>query len=208
MNGKDGYRLDLSLRKVLGFDVRASLSKLIDDMQHGPVSSGLNESLCRLTIDGELWPSLVQRDEEHDEPQLNGYNLFSELSVNVLAKIAQEEQALRAAFDIAASAYASLQGTFGAGWNRSGATSKDLLEQRWVLLGFDVVDPRTQLSGLHSFDFSPVERAQVEVTARPAANVFGLLGTLCSAEASAFVLNNIVPDHAPFFACGVWVATV
>jgi hypothetical protein len=210
MNGpEDRDRLDLALRRVLGFDVRVGLSKLLNvyGPQHGAEGSRLSRGICRLTMDPELWPSVVKRDEDRDLPQLNGYNLYSELSANVLEGITQEDQSLRAAFDIAASSYASLQGTFGMGWNRLDATSQQLLEEGWMLLGFDVVDPRTQLSGLHSFELSPAELAQLEVTVRPAISEFGLVANLRSAEASASLLDGIVPEHAPFCACGIWVAT-
>lgn len=64
-----------------------------------------------------------------------------------------------------------------------------------------------QLSGLHGFEFSPTELAKLEGAAEGAMTTFGLLANLRSGEASALQLDSLVPEHAPFCPCGVWLAT-
>lgn len=213
MNGfVDTVRLDLASRRVLGFDIRISLSKLAHSFRSPPPTrSLLKHILFPLTLDTELWPSVLDLEfgKDTDQIVLNGYNLLFDLTDDVLKRAAaQNEPFVLGAFDISSSTYESLRGTFGDGWNKPGGTSQDLIDAGWILMGFDVVDPRTQLSGFFSFDFSPEEQAKIQDVVGAAMTPFGLLARLdnAKAQAAAALLGSLIPEHGPFSACGVWLA--
>jgi len=214
MSGITGKtRLALSARFVLGFDVRIAPSMLARNYEasSGPKHSYAERILCPLVLDPQVWPSIFDQDEAVQNVSgkaiRNGYNLLFDLKGDAFVRSGIEnEMSAAVAFDIDATTYQSLRITFGEGWNKLGGTSQDLLEANWVLMGFDVIDPRTQLSGLFGFDFSPQEQARIENATRTAISVFGLLTQLENARAVSTLLDSLIPEHSPFCPCGVWLA--
>ncbi|MEJ7668703.1 MAG: hypothetical protein WKH97_08210 [Casimicrobiaceae bacterium] len=131
--------LDLNSRKILGFDVRAGLSAIarssIVDSYQDPKNSRLKRVLCRLTLDLQLWPSVLGQAGSLPTHQLNGYNLHYELTDDLIREAGKQGEAtVRVAFDVSMSTYQSLERTFGAGWNKQNATSQELLDTNWALL--------------------------------------------------------------------------
>lgn len=198
---------DLSRRVVLGFDVREGILAMNrrGDTAGEPAIALTPEALCRFSFDLDVWPSLIERDEQQDLPYLNGYRLFPELSADVLRRVKPGGRPLQVAFDLAVDSYQELKATFGSGWERLDGTTRDLVDGSWVFMGFDVIDPRTGMSGLHSFPLCVRDRGILDVTATPSMNPVGLIGSFRGAEATASCLDALIPEHAPFCPTGLWV---
>ena len=74
---------------------------------------------------------------------------------------------------------------------------------RYDLLGYDVAD-YWQLSGLTNCGYSPEEAASLAPVWAPLLNEWHLFGNPDDAEAYADVTDKRVPEHAPFYAYGVY----
>ena len=75
--------------------------------------------------------------------------------------------------------------------------------ERYDLLGYDVAD-YWQLSGLTNCGYSPEEAASLAPVWAPLLNEWHLLGNPDDAEAYADVTDKRVPEHAPFYAYGIY----
>lgn len=76
----------------------------------------------------------------------------------------------------------------------------------WDFVGFDVVDPYTQTSALYGFDLQEtVKEALEKVTVN--FNKSGLLEAMGGAEKIAQIYDHLIPAHAPFSPCGIWLKT-
>jgi hypothetical protein len=191
MNGSAWDRL--SDRRILGFDIRQGIAV----QSRRPLRNQIEPTvLCQLTLDPEIWPSLLTDDSEI---QRNGFNLYfdSDLPTN------HQDDGVKVAFDVSAECAENLVSTFGYGTSPP-RSSSSLAEEGWLLLGFDVADPRTQQSGLCSFDLSAVQLEQVR-RLLPGLGVLGITGRTDQAAKLESVLNQVIPDHAPFYTCGVWI---
>ena len=74
---------------------------------------------------------------------------------------------------------------------------------RYDLLGYDVAD-YWQLSGLTNCGYSPEEAASLVPVWAPLLNEWHLFGNPDDAEAYADVTDKRVPEHAPFYAYGIY----
>ena len=74
---------------------------------------------------------------------------------------------------------------------------------RYDLLGYDVAD-YWQLSGLTNCGYSPEEAASLAPVWAPLLNEWHLFGNPDDAEAYADVTDKRVPEHAPFYAYGIY----
>jgi len=72
----------------------------------------------------------------------------------------------------------------------------------WRLLGFDVVDPRTQTSVLDMLRRHEVRNAPRTHGCR---NLHGLFDTAEEALETLPCLEKMVPEHKPLQLCGVWL---
>jgi len=75
--------------------------------------------------------------------------------------------------------------------------------ERYDLLGYDVAD-YWQLSGLTNCGYSPEEAASLAPVWAPLLNEWHLFGNPDDAEAYAYVTDKRVPEHAPFYAYGIY----
>ena len=75
--------------------------------------------------------------------------------------------------------------------------------ERYDLLGYDVAD-YDRLSGLTNCGYSPEEAASLAPTWAPLLNEWHLFGNPEDATAFAAVTAKRVPEHAPFFAYGIY----
>jgi hypothetical protein len=75
--------------------------------------------------------------------------------------------------------------------------------ERYDLLGYDVAD-YWQLSGLTNCGYSPEEAASLAPVWAPLLNEWHLFGNPDDAEAYADVTDKRVPEHAPFYAYGIY----
>lgn len=86
--------------------------------------------------------------------------------------------------------------------------SIELLVEGWNFLGFDIVDAITQSSALYGFDRSPVEWAMSGRKFDFSLNANGLIADCEVAVGGAIFFDQIIPEHAPFSPCGVWLKSV
>lgn len=75
----------------------------------------------------------------------------------------------------------------------------------WKFIGFDIVDPMTQSSAL-----SPVEMSSSDLTNEISQNGFsrngyGVVGDQDAALRAAVFFDSLIPEHAPFVPCGIWL---
>src|SRR5271156_4378968 len=75
--------------------------------------------------------------------------------------------------------------------------------ERYDLLGYDVAD-YWQLSGLTNCGYSPEEAASLAPVWAPLLNEWHLFDNPDDAEAYADVTEKRVPEHAPFYAYGIY----
>ena len=75
--------------------------------------------------------------------------------------------------------------------------------ERYDLLGYDVAD-YWQLSGLTNCGYSPEEAASLAPVWAPLLNEWHLFGNPDDAEAYAYATDKRVPEHAPFYAYGIY----
>jgi len=78
------------------------------------------------------------------------------------------------------------------------------IQEGWDFVGFDVVDPYTQTSALYGFDLQVAVNESLE-KAMVSFNKFGLLEAIGEAEKIAQIYDHLIPGHAPFSPCGVWL---
>lgn len=77
------------------------------------------------------------------------------------------------------------------------------LDADWLLMGYDLAD-RFFLSGLSNCGLTATEYATIRPTLAPQMNDFALFSRLEDATAFLPSLNLLVPEHAPFYAFGIW----
>lgn len=77
------------------------------------------------------------------------------------------------------------------------------LDTDWSLMGYDLAD-RFFLSGLSNCGLTSAEYAAIRPTLAPQMNDFALFSRLEDATAFLPSLNQLVPEHAPFYAFGIW----
>ncbi len=78
------------------------------------------------------------------------------------------------------------------------------IQNGWDFVGFDVVDPMTQTSVFHEFDLS----FPIEILLKKYSITFNrhrLLYDIESAQTMVDVFDTLIPEHAPFSPCGIWL---
>lgn len=74
----------------------------------------------------------------------------------------------------------------------------------WSAAGFDVVDPRTGVSGLSNCGYGG-EIHRLRRTWAALLNEYGLFSDVADALAFRTLTNQRVPEHAPFRVYGIWL---
>lgn len=184
-------------RAVVGYDVRPQLARLV---VHPPglamatrIAIG-REEWKPATIDSDRWPSLIGSAAS---PHCNGLNLVpTAAQASALAR--QGEKGIVVAFDFPATLVDTVAATFGL--DLGPAESKP----QWDLLGYDIVDIRTQSSALYSFDWNRDEWIKLGQALGFRLNSFGLIDAEAVAIAESISFDQRVAEHAPFAPCGIW----
>ena len=78
------------------------------------------------------------------------------------------------------------------------------MREGWDFVGFDVVDPMTQTSAIYGFSLRFSKENLIEDN-HLILNSYGLIEDIRSAEKMAQLFDDLIPEHAPFSACGVWL---
>lgn len=183
-----------------GFDVRAP-ARLLNSEPLGLVMG----KLIRIdqfewrpaTIDSEVWPRVVDAGRLD---QCNGVNLFP--SLDQASEAAKESpDACIVAFEFPTDLLERISKTFGLS---PGSGRLSGAAPNWELLGYDVVDIRTQSSGFYSFEWDRAEWIEMVGSDDLKLNSHGLLASEASAVAHSVKFDQRVPSHAPFAPCAIW----
>lgn len=190
---KPGHR-----RALVGFDLRLPAIPTLPLLKFTS-SKVPQKTLKTATLDPELWP-VFDAATAYDS-QRNGVNLIDQ-AVGDFYEGKGAQAAALVAFDIPHSLFMQLAKTFGL----RDLDKHRLSEKRWEFLGFDVVDIRTQSSALYSFDLTEAEQARLREAIPLPLNEWGLIDRDSATIALCLESDVVVPGHAPFAPCGVWMA--
>ena len=184
-------------RALVGFDLRVPSIPVLQPLKiRNP--SGLEITSKTMTLDPELWGLADGATYDADR---NGVNLIDQPSEDLFDGKAPLGAVL-VAFDIPHSLFAELARTFGfRDLHQDGLPHKP-----WKFLGFDVADIRTQSSALYSFDLTEAEQGELRKSVPFPLNEHGLLNRDSDAIAMCVKSDVVIPGHAPFAPCGVWMA--
>lgn len=185
-------------RKVIGFDLR-DISIDFESFQHKDVVAIDLANELPATIDNQVWAEYGNKHEI--DAQCNGFNLLDQIDAEV-EELAAQKLSLLVAFDIPNELAELLEATFGLE-----PLSLDLLSEDhgWHFLGFDVVDIRTQCSAFYSFSWSQKEWRNIVQETALKINSCGIIPSEAEALNISLYFDKIIPEHAPFSPCGVWV---
>lgn len=192
-------------RRVLGFDIRINPNRQMqafsEDWRRKKIYA--QESPCLLTLDPEVWNSPISNQSSLLR---NGYNLLFEIDEGLIQQVRnRDENDVMVAFDIPVRDYDAISGTFGHGCYQPDIDATKLFRNGWIFLGFDIVDPRTQLSGLVSFDYEPNEWNSLLQELKTDINFYGLFSHASIAHSVSAEVSKLIPEHAPFCPCGIWI---
>jgi len=187
-------------RKVVGYDLRAPVHSLLTEpvgMAMGRVIRIDKIEWRPATIETEVWPRVLGADREQE---CNGLNFLPSLKQ---AREAAEgvRDACVVALELPAVLLESISATFGLSPETVTFVGKD---SQWELLGYDVVDIRTQTSGFYSFEWTRAEWLEMASSHDPWLNRHGLLDAESEAIEHALAFDSRVSSHAPFAPCAVW----
>ncbi len=171
-------------RSVVGFDFRVWMQ---------------DQGNCRATIDNRVWSRQPIQD---CLLATNGINLFDG-SVAQFSRIKAPRDSIRVAFDLPTALVKTMASTFGIVPLVPSVLSPD---KGWKFIGYDIIDARTQSSGLYSFDWTKTEFASMRSRLSLDLNSRGLVDDELLAIKCAIFFDTQVTEHAPFAPCGIWVA--
>ncbi len=183
MNSQHASSLILGYpRYIVGFDFRIGKQ---------------DQDIFPATIDNQVWP---RQPIDHASLDENGFNLFDGPIKKITTGRPQINSVL-VAFDLPVIFVDALAATFGIV-----PLPVNLLSARaWIFLGFDIIDARTQSSGIYSFDWAEEEFTFIIKKLSLQLNKNGLVDNETNAIKAAIFFDSLVKEHAPFAPCGVWV---
>jgi len=151
------------------------------------------------SVDCQIWPRSIQK--KNFASQCNGFNFLDQID-DKIKSAAKAEDTVIVAFDIPKNLADSLLSTFGLILFPIELVS---LDKAWYLMGFDIVDIRTQCSAFYSFEYSKSEREQILQKLSVQSNAYGLVQSEFDAIGTSNAIDKILPEHSPFTPCGVWI---
>lgn len=83
--------------------------------------------------------------------------------------------------------------------------SFNVLSRDWNFMGFDIVDPFTQLSALSGEMVLPSDVSLLSSDSLFNRNGNGLIDDPDAALKAAVIFDALIPEHAPFVPCGIWL---
>ena len=167
-----------SNRSLLGFDLRETRSG------RWPPA----------TLDNNVWPTVLT---ESQYQECNGINLLNSIE-NALTGRSDSDAAI-VAFDAPQARLEEIASTFGI------TVTDHAPPGDFHLLGYDIVDLRTQSSAFYSFDWSLREWMEFSMAQGLRLTKDGLLRDLHEAAEISSYFDRVIPEHAPFSSCGVYV---
>lgn len=78
-------------------------------------------------------------------------------------------------------------------------------KQSWKFLGYDVVDAPSQHSALYGFNWSNDKWFEIQKSVPFKLNTYGIIEDQEMAINSALYFDQLIPAHAPFAPCGIWL---
>lgn len=78
-------------------------------------------------------------------------------------------------------------------------------KSNWKFLGYDVVDAIRQYSAFYGFDWGKEELNNILKSESIQLNKNGIISDQESAIKSSIFFDKLIPEHAPFAPCGVWL---
>lgn len=81
----------------------------------------------------------------------------------------------------------------------------EVLHDDWKFIGFDVVDPLTQSSAFSQLAMSPCDSRSVIFPTGFSRNSYGVVDDEDAALKVAVLFDALIPEHAPFVPCGIWL---
>lgn len=79
------------------------------------------------------------------------------------------------------------------------------VKNEWKLLGYDVADAVRQYSAFYGFDWDKDELDGILISTAVKLNEYGIVDDQNSAIKLAIFFDKLIPEHAPFAPCGVWL---
>lgn len=147
-----------------------------------------------ITIDMERWKDF---DKKYSCMELNGLNLLYSDSQFL------DDDFCLVAFDIPSEIARKLSVTFGL---KPFSFNKHIDSKEWIFIGFDIVDIYTQVSILYSFDGTISNKLNKILRSKHIIlNKYGILQDQLESIELSQVANELVPQHAPFIPCGIWL---
>ncbi|GHT96241.1 hypothetical protein AGMMS49545_20720 [Betaproteobacteria bacterium] len=169
-------------RTIVGFDLRKS--------------SSLNNLFMTSYDDSVRYEAL----NESFQDQQSGLNLFY-IDPSAIPSLTLPVDARIIAFDLPSEfvAYLSCRNVS----NPQPLPTVDI-NNGWAFMGFDVVDAITQTSAFHGFDLT-TSLSEIIKKCSLRFNGHGLLDDREATVRSAEFFDDLIPEHAPFMPCGVWL---
>lgn len=171
-----------SERTVIGFDIRKSLP--------------LKNLFMTSYDDNVRYEDIYEMCKEYQ----SGINLFF-VDPSRITSIKIPTGARIIAFDLPTDLVASL---LNGNVSRPYPLPKiNIKSDGWDFVGYDVVDPYTQTSAFYGFTKKFSEK--ITDSCFIILNSYGLLENIESAKKVSEFCDHLVPEHAPFSPCGVWL---
>jgi len=79
------------------------------------------------------------------------------------------------------------------------------IDNGWRFMGFDVGDVITQISAFYGIDLTDSDLKAMTEKCALCFNAHGLIDDWETASRIAIFLDRLIPEHAPFMPCGVWL---
>ena len=174
---------NLSKRKIVGYDLRRESSL---------------DRLYLTSSDDLVWYEDIN---EKYQDQLSGINLFFTDPTDIYSLILPADARV-AAFDLPVQRVVELINGTVSNPEPLPALNVDL---GWDFMGFDIVDALTQTSAFHGFDITTGHFHNAKEKDSIRFNSLGLIDDEDALSAAAELFNNLMPEHAPFSPCGIWL---
>jgi hypothetical protein len=174
---------NLLKRKIVGFDLRRE--------------SSLNRLYLTSYDDSVRYEDIYEKYQD----QLSGINLFFTDPTNIYSLILPGDARV-VAFDLPVKRVVELINGNVSNPEPIPTLNVDI---GWDFIGFDIVDALTQTSAFHGFDMTTIHLREVTGRSSIRFNSYGLIDDEDAAIAATELFNSLMPEHAPFSPCGVWL---
>ncbi len=169
-------------RTLVGFDIRKS--------------SSLNNLFMTSYDDTVRYEDIYEKFQDYQ----SGLNLFF-IDPPSIPSLQIPQGALIIAFDLPTDLIVQLS---SGNVSNPQPLPKVNIQDGWGFVGFDIVDPITQTSAFHGFDLALSMEKLMEKHSI-SFNGHKLLCNVESAQKMVDIFDTLIPEHAPFSHCGIWL---